>query len=64
MQVAEATLFSGNTSSDQAIFKPINATENSNIVISHDQVATPPIGGTFDLLLENEKVKGNLQSVY
>ena len=63
LQVAEANVVSGNTSSDQAIFQPINGTANSNILVSRDQASTPPIGGTFDLLLENEEVKGNLEFV-
>lgn len=63
LQVAGAAVVSGNTLSDQAIFRPINSTEKSNIKISRDQAATPPIGGTFDLFLENENVKGKLQSI-
>ena len=63
MQIAEATVTSGNILSNQAMFKPINATGNSNIKISRDQAATPPIGGTFDIILENEKVTGNLHII-
>ena len=58
LQIAEATVVSGNASSDQAIFRPINASESSNIVVSRDQASTPPVGGTFDIFLENAKVKG------
>lgn len=60
LQIPEAKVVSGNTSSDQAIFQPINGTEKMNIVISREQAATPPIGGVFDLFLENEKVRGKL----
>lgn len=60
LQVADAKVVRGNTSSDQAIFQPVNGTANSNILISRDQASTPPIGGTFNLFLENEEVKGNL----
>lgn len=59
LQIAEAIVVSGNTASDQAIFRPINASESCNIVVSRDQASTPPVGGTFDIFLENEKVKGN-----
>lgn len=68
LQIADATVVSGNTASNQAIFRPINASENSNIVVTRDHAATPPVGGTFDIILENEKVKGNcvpvLGSIY
>ena len=59
LQIADATVVSGNTTSDQAVFGPINATENSNIVVSRVQAATPPVGGTFEIYLENDEVKGN-----
>ena len=64
LQIAEARVVSGNTSSDQAIFQPINGTEKTNIVISREQAATPPIGGVFDLYLENERVGGKLIITY
>lgn len=59
IQIADATVVSGNTASDQAVFRPINASENSNIVVTRNQAATPAVGGSFDIILENEKVKGN-----
>ena len=63
LQIAEATVVSGNTASDQAVFRPINASESCNIVVSRDQASTPPVGGTFDIFLENEKVKGKFSSL-
>lgn len=59
LQIADATVVSGNTTSDQAVFGPINATENSNIAVSRVQAATPPVSGTFEIYLENYEVKGN-----
>ena len=59
LQIAQAQVISGNTSSGHALFKSINATENSTILVSREQAATPPIGGTFDLGLQGEIVKGN-----
>lgn len=62
LQIAEATVVSGNATSDVAIFRPINASESCNIVVSRDQASTPPVCGTFDIFLENEKVKGTFSS--
>lgn len=63
LQIAEATVVSGNATSDHAIFRPINPSESCNIVVSRDQASTPPVGGTFDIFLENEKVKGTFSSL-
>lgn len=56
-------MVSGNPTSDQAIFRPINASESCNIVVSRDQASTPPVGGTFDIFLENKNVKGTFSSL-
>lgn len=63
LQIAEANVVSGNTTSDQAVFRPVNASESCSIVVSRDQASTPPVGGTFDIFLENEKVKGKFSSI-
>ena len=63
LQIAEATVVSGNATSHRKIFRPINASESCNIVVSRDQASTPPVGGTFDVLLENEKVVGTFLSL-
>ena len=63
MQIAEANVVSGNTTSNQAVFRPVNASESCSIVVSRDQASTPPVGGTFDIFLENEKVKGKFSSL-
>lgn len=52
-------MVSGNTASDQAMFRPMNVSENSNIIVTRDQAATPPVGGTFDIILERDNVRGN-----
>ena len=56
-------MVSGNTTSNQAVFRPVNASESCSIVVSRDQASTPPVGGTFDIFLENEKVKGKFSSL-
>ena len=64
LQVADAILVGGNATSDQAVFRPTNSTEDASISVSRFQAATPPIGGTFDIFLENYKVKGNCTFFY
>ena len=62
-QIAGAEVVSGNASSDEAMFQPINGSENTKILISRKQAASPPIGGVFDLHLEKEKINGNSRRI-
>ena len=64
LQIAETKVVSGNTSSDQAVFQPINGSENTKILISREQAATPPIVGVFDVHLENKQVEGKYFILY
>lgn len=58
LQIAATKVVSGNTSFNEAVFQPINESENTKIVISREQAATPPVGGVFDVHLENKQVEG------
>lgn len=64
LQIAATKVVSGNTAFDQAVFQPINGSENTKIVISREQAATPPVGGVFDVHLENKQVEGKHLILY
>ena len=64
LQIADAILVSGNTTANQAVFRPTNSTGDTSMSVSRGQAATPPVGGTFDIFLENYRVTGNCVLVF
>ena len=59
LEIANAEVVGGNTSSNRAVFRSVNATGNFTIIISREHPATPPIGGTFKISFEDEHLEGN-----
>ena len=56
--IVDAVRVRRNASNDVTTYRPVNHTSSSLVTVTRDQKATPPIGGTFDIVFQGKELSG------